>query len=192
MSALELLAAALGIVCVALAVRRSVCNYPFGIASVALYFAVFGRAKLYSDALLQLFFIVVNAGGWWAWSRNRAGAGEVIVEAMTTRDRWRWVAGCVAATLAWGALMHRYTDASYPWPDAGVAITSVAAQWLMARRKWENWLLWIAVDLASIPLYALKQLGATTLLYLLYLAMAVWGLVDWTRIHRRATGPAAL
>lgn len=187
---LELVAAVLGVICVALVVRRSVWNYPFGVASVALYCVVFARAKLYSDALLQIFFVVVNLYGWWSWTRHRAAAGEVVVERLSARARVRWAAGCAAATLGWGALMHRYTDAAYPWPDAGVAIVSVAAQVLMARRKWENWLLWIGVDLAAVPLYAAKQLGVTTLLYLLYLALAVWGLANWTRVARRAPGPA--
>ena len=191
MSVTELVAAALGILCVALVVRRSVWNYPFGIASVALYASVFWHAKLYSDALLQLFFVVVNAYGWSSWAENRAGAGEVLVERLSPRSRWEWTLGGAAAILAWGALMHRFTDASYPWPDAGVAITSIAAQILMAKRKWENWVLWIGVDLASIPLYAAKQLGATTLLYVLYLALAIWGLSDWSRARRRHAGPAA-
>lgn len=190
MSILEWFAAILGLICVALVVRRSILNYAFGIASTALYFWVFFGAKLYSDALLQLFFVAVNAYGWINWRRAQAKFGDVAVELLSPAARWRWAAAGIAAWIGWGSLMHRFTDASYPWPDAGIAIASVAAQILMAQRKLENWVLWIAVDLAAIPLFAAKALWVTTALYALYLALAVAGLAGWHRA-RRVGGVAA-
>ena len=117
--------------------------------------------------------------------------GEVLVERMSAAMRARWAAGCVAAAIAWGAMMADWTDADYPWWDAATAVVSVAAQVLMARRKWENWVLWIAVDVALIPLYLAKGLTMLALLYLLYLALAVWGLVEWRRTARLADPAAA-
>jgi len=180
-NATEAIAFVLGIVNVTLVVRRSIWNYPFGIAMVALYAVVFAEARLYSDMLLQFFFLVVNAYGWIAWTRHRTATGAVAVEAMTGAARWRWTLGTAAIALAWGAAMHRFTDASLPWWDAGVAAASIAAQWLMAKRKWENWVLWIAVDIGSIGLYLVKQLWLTALLYLIFLLLAAWGLADWRR-----------
>lgn len=184
MSAVEAIAAALGLVCVALVVRRSMWNYAFGIASTALYIAVFHHARLYSDALLQIFFVVVNAYGWINWRGARRRLGDIAVETMTPAARAATLAACAAATLAWGWLMHRYTDASYPWPDAAIAITSIAAQILMAQRRLENWVLWIAVDVAAIPLFLAKGLWVTAALYALYLALAVSGLIEWRRVWR--------
>lgn len=182
MSAIEAVAALLGLVNVWLVVRRSVWNYPFGIAMVLLYARIFFEAKLYSDALLQLFFLVVQFYGWWNWTRSRAESGEVRVLRLGTRERLTWAASCAAAVLAWGALMHFYTDASYPWWDAGVAIPSVAAQILLSRRFVENWWLWILVDLLAIGLYAAKDLWLTAGLYLVFLGLATWGLVAWRRV----------
>ena len=119
------------------------------------------------------------------WRASEARAGEVVVERMTTGARGRWALGIVAATVGWGAAMHSFTDAAYPWWDAAIAAASVAAQLLMARRKLENWVLWIAVDLASIPLYLAKGLTMLAGLYLVYLALAVAGLVGWARAERR-------
>lgn len=189
MSAIELIAALLGLINVTLVVRRSVWNYPFGIAMVALYAVVFFRAKLYSDALLQLFFFTVQFWGWWAWRGNQAAAGEIVVRRLSDRARLGWAAGCAVAIAGWGALMHGLTDASYPWWDAGVATMSVAAQILMIRRFVENWWLWIAVDVVAIGLYAAKALWPTTALYAVFLMLATWGLLHWNRV-RRATGPA--
>ena len=188
---LEAIAAALVVANVALLARRSVWNYPFAIAAVALYAIVFARARLYSDMLLQGFFLVVNLYGWLLWTRGRAVSGTVLVETLSAIARLRWAIGCAAAVLAWGTLMHRYTDAAYPWWDAGVAIVSIAAQILLARRAIENWWLWIAIDVAAVPLYLAKQLWFTGALYVVLLALSVWGLIDWRAARERQGGAVA-
>lgn len=186
MSELEWIAAALGVANIVLIIRRSVWNYPFGIAMVALYFFIFREAKLYSDAGLQVFFIVVNVYGWWSWLKNRADAGEIVVERLTKPARAAWLLGSAAAIAGWGAFMAAKTDASYPYWDASVAMLSVAGQILMARRYLENWWWWIAVNMISIPLYWVKQLHATTGLYALFLVLAIAGLIEWRRVLRQA------
>ncbi|MES1973218.1 MAG: nicotinamide riboside transporter PnuC [Pseudomonadota bacterium] len=185
MSSIEMIAVALGIVNVALVVRRSLWNYPFGIVMVALYAHIFFGARLYSDALLQLFFFVVQIYGWAHWSRAAAAAGEVRVERLGPRARLAWCAGSVVATALWGWGMHRFTDAAFPWWDAAVAILSVAAQLLMSRRFLENWVLWIAVDLLAIGLYAAKDLWLTAGLYGVFLLLSIWGLLGWRGAERR-------
>lgn len=199
MTWLEAIAFALGVINVTLVVRRSVWNYPFALAMVTLYAAVFWQARLYSDTLLQGFFFVVNIYGWIGWVANRADSGTIMVESMAARSRARWAAGVAVAALGWGTVMHRYTDAAMPWWDAAIAVASIAAQILMARRKWENWAIWIAVDIGSVGLYLAKGLWLTALLYAVFLVLAVWGLIDWRRVmagQRRdeafAPGPAVV
>lgn len=181
---IELVAAGLGLVNVGLVALRSVWNYPFGIVMVALYAWIFFAAKLYSDALLQLFFLAVQFYGWWYWLRGRAEAGEVLVELLPLRARAAWLAGCAVATAGWGALMHYQTDASFPWWDAAIAMLSVAAQILLSRRFLENWMLWIAVDVLAVPLYAAKGLYVTAVLYIVFLGISVAGLIGWAHSRR--------
>jgi nicotinamide mononucleotide transporter len=183
-SLIEAMATLFGLANIVLIVRRSVWNYPFALAMVALYAVIFWQAKLYSDAGLQVFFLVINLYGWWSWSANRAEAGEVVVERLTVLGRICWIAGSALAIVGWGALMHRFTNASYPWWDGAVAMLSIAAQILMTRRYLENWHWWIAVNLISIPLYLIKGLQLTAGLYGVFLVMAIWGLIEWQRSQR--------
>ncbi len=186
MTALEIVASLLGLANIVLLVRRSIWNYPFGILMVLLYGFVFYDAKLYSDALLQIFFLVVQIYGWWHWVRNKAEAGEIVVERLPARALLILAAASLAAIYGWGALMHRFTNASYPWWDASIAILSVVAQILLARRYLENWAIWILVDIISIGVYAAKGLWPTLGLYIVFLIVSILGLVEWRRAERRA------
>ncbi|HWU91738.1 MAG TPA: nicotinamide riboside transporter PnuC [Sphingomicrobium sp.] len=181
MSKLEALAALLGIVNVALVARRSIWNYPPGIAMVALYFFVFFQAKLYSDALLQIFFLVIQLYGWWNWLRSPRRDDGVAVEWMAPRQRIAWLCGTVAFALCWGLLMRAYTDAAAPLIDANIAGFSVAAQLLLSLRRVENWILWVGVDLVAVALFAWRGLAITAGLYAVFLCMSAIGLVSWIR-----------
>lgn len=192
MSALEWIATLLGIACVALAAIRSVWTFPIAIGSVTLLGIVVFDARLYSDALLQVFFVIANLYGWRVWRRSQERTGQVVVDRMRIGSRIAWGAGTFAAAITWGAGMHFATDASYPFWDAAIGAASIVAQLLMARRKLENWVVWIAVDLASIPLYLAKGLDLFAGLYVIYLGLAFWGLVDWRRAERRPRDAAAL
>lgn len=182
MSGLEIAAVLLGIANIVLIIRRSVWNYPFAIAMVSLYFIIFRDAKLYSDAGLQIFFVAVNAYGWWSWQRNKADTGEIVVEELSSNGFGAWIAGSILATLGWGLFMSIHSDASFPFWDASVAMLSVVGQILMTRRLIENWYWWIAVNTVSVPLYAAKQLYLTAGLYTLFLVLAIVGLVEWRKV----------
>ena len=188
MSQLEWLAAALVLINVALVAMRKVWNYPFALTAVTLYAFVFYEAKLYSDMLLQGFFFVLNLYGWLSWVRARDDSG-VPVGWMPVRDRWRWGAAVGVAWVVWSSAMHRYTDAAAPWIDGGIAMLSIAAQWLLARRRVESWWLWILVDLIAVPLFAWRGLYATSAVYVVLLGLSIDGLIQW---RRAAAAPAAM
>lgn len=187
----EWIAAALGLATVGLVVTRSMWNYPFAIAMVSLYFFVFWEAKLYSDALLQIFFLAINLYGWSNWLRSKHQAGEVMVGVMPNGERALWLGITGLASLAWGWVMMTYTDAAAPVWDALIAGGSVAAQILQARRRVECWVLWIAVDLIAVPLYWTRDLHATSIVYVIFLLMSVAGLVGWWKAYHRREAVAA-
>ena len=168
-----------------LLVRRSIWNYPFGIAAVSIYAVIFFEARLYSDMLLQIFYVVIQFYGWRNWSLSKETHGDVVVQRMTPLAKVRTAAAIVAATAGWGWIMHRYTDAAAPWLDAGVAMTAVAAQILLTRRKIETWYLWIAVNSLSIVLYASRELYVTMALFCAMLPLAIWSLIAWRRAEEQ-------
>lgn len=181
MTLIEAVAVALGLANIALIIRRSVWNYPFGIVMVILYAHIFWTSKLYSDAGLQVFFLIVQFYGWVVWAGKQGDDGRVIVARMETRARLGWVVASVVAAAIWGTMMYRLTDAAYPYWDGAIAMLSVAAQIMMTRRLVENWVWWIVVDVLAIGLFAVKGLWLTAGLYGVFLVMATYGLIEWRR-----------
>jgi nicotinamide mononucleotide transporter len=194
METLEYLAFALGVVNVALIVRRSIWNYAFGIGSVTAALFVLYSGTLYAEAGLQVFFIVVNVYGWVKWNAARHETGRIVVLLMTPAQRILWSVGIVVAGLALGWAMYVYTPAAAPYPDAMIASASIAAQILLALRRLENWVLWILVDLVAVPLYLSRGLEPLAALYAIFFALSVAGLIAWRRALKEGApeleGPA--
>lgn len=185
MWSLESIAVILGLANIVLLVLRSIWNYPFGIAMVICYAWIFYGAKLYSDALLQIFFLVVQMYGWWNWSRAADGAEDdrIPVLALSKRKQLGILCLVLVMSLAWGSMMMRFTDAHYPFWDGTIAMTSVVAQILLARRYLENWVLWIIIDILAVGLYWTKGLHLTAGLYGIFFALAAMGLYQWRNIY---------
>ncbi len=184
--AIEICAAMLGFINVVLIIRRSIWNYPFGIAMVILYAWIFYEYRLYSDALLQIFFLVIQVFGLVWWLQGRDDTGRVIVRRIAP-DMAALAAGvALAGTVALGFVMATYTDADLPYWDATTTVLSVVAQTLMARRILESWLVWIAVDVLAIGIYLVKGLTPTAVLYTLFLILAINGYFAWRRSFQQA------
>lgn len=181
MSGLEVIAALCGVINSVLLARRSIWNFPFGMAMVALYAIVFFHARLYAVAGLQLFFFIAQVAGLIAWRRAPADAGET--EIRTMPPAW-WpaviIAGLVlSALLAW--LLGR-TDAAAPVIDGSVAAFSLVAQVLTNGRYLQSWPLWGGINIVSVGLYAGQNLWLTAALYTLLLAISVYSWWHWRRL----------
>lgn len=194
LKALEWLAAALGVINIALLIFRSQWNFAFAIASVSLYVFIFFESRLYAESGLQVFFILANIWGWIVWRRSLGGAEDdsrIEVRWLDWRSRVVWLTVTAALSLNLGWLMHKYTNAAMPFADSAIAGASVAAQILLGYRRIENWVLWIAIDVAAVLLYINRGLYPTAGLYGGMLVMSLFGLKEWITAYRRQNEPAA-
>lgn len=185
MTTLEWAAAGLGLINIALLIFRNVWNFAFGIASVALACFVFWERKLYAESGLQVFFVLAQVWGWWLWLRIGGDDHPVPVRRLDWPSRavWLTVTASLSLNLAWA--MDRYTDAVAPYIDGPLAMFSISAQFLLAFRRIENWLLWIAIDIVSVLLFIDREIYALAALYGAMLVMCLFGLKEWIEASRR-------
>lgn len=185
--AVEFFGAVTGLVCVWLTVEENVWCWPVSIVNALLYMWAFAVAKLYADVGLQAVYFVLSIYGWYLWLHPGNGREELPVTRVEPRA-WLLLAAIEVAGvgLMGGFLSH--TDAAFPWIDSSTTVASLIAQWLMTKKKLENWLVWIAADVVMIAMYAAKGMTMTSGLYVLYLLLCVRGIMQWRRSF--ATSPA--
>jgi nicotinamide mononucleotide transporter len=182
---LELAANAVTTVSIVLAARNSVHTWWTGIVGCGLFALLFFDSQLYADVTLQAFFIVTSAIGWWHWR------GGVAAHALPVRrSPLPLLAGstlaALAVTVAYGSLLHHWTDAYAPYVDSAVLAFSVVAQLLLMRRRIETWPAWLLVNTLSVPLYASRGLTLTAALYAAYWLNAWHGWWLWRRAMAKA------
>lgn len=176
---LEALAVALSVAAVWWTTTRNPLCWPVGLLSVLLYAWIFARARLYSDALLQLVYAALAVYGWWQWRRAPRIAGRPSPRTPARAELLGPPALGLAGAAALGALMARYTDAALPWLDATLTAYSLVAQYWMARLVRANWLLWIAVDVVYVGVYIARGLPLTAALYAGFVGLAALGWRSW-------------
>jgi nicotinamide mononucleotide transporter len=192
MTWIEGIAAICGLLCVWWTVRQNVFCWPSGLIQVVLYIGVFYHAKLYSDLILHVIYVIMQLYGWYHWLYGGRQRTELRVTELSLLALLAWISLGVAATVPWGYSMATYTDAAAPYADAFIAVASLIAQWLMARKKLESWYFWIAVDVVAIAVYLFKALLITTGLYAVFLALAIAGYIQWRKtVQPMGRSPAA-
>ena len=184
MSPVELVAVAVTAFGVWLLARRSMLCWPINIVGVAIYTWIFYNTKLYSDMLLQIFYLGANVYGWFQWHGRTGEDDKIAVEQPTARELSIGIAAAAVGAIALGAPMSHYTNAAAPWIDATLTSYSFLAQIWSARRFIENWWLWITLDVFYIALFAYKSLYLTGALYLMMMALCFYGLADWRKAVR--------
>jgi nicotinamide mononucleotide transporter len=185
---LEMAAFALSVWMVACNMVVNPLAWPLAIAASLLYALLFASSRLYGEASLQLFFVVVSIWGWRQWLLGIGNDGAALrVHRLGHAARWRIAALTLMAWPALGLLLRSATDSDVPFLDALPTVGSVTGQLLLGRKLLENWAVWLAVNLFSVGLFAWKGLWLTVLLYAAFAALSVAG---W-RMWRPLAGPAA-
>lgn len=195
MSYVEFFGTLFTIWCVWLTAKAKVLSWPVGIIGTLLYIFLFYQISLYSDLFEQIYFLVTGFIGWWFWVRPRAkehsdSADQLKVGANTVKTNLAYLSIVVAGTFLFAYVATHLDNwfpayfeepASFPFLDAFTTAMSFVAQWLLTRKKLESWILWILVDIIGIWLYWVKGVKFISLEYVLFLGIAIKGLVDWKK-----------
>jgi nicotinamide mononucleotide transporter len=180
----ELIGAASGLLCVWLIIRENIWNWPVGLAYALVSLLVFYNARLYSDLVLHVFYVFMNGYGWYYWLRGagaRGSEGRLVVARLSTRSTSLLGVATVIGIIAMGWLFDYYTDADLAYWDSTTTVMSFAAMWMAAHKYIENWLVWLVVDVLATGIYIFKGIWPYAVLYGLYIPMAVWGWMAWSR-----------
>lgn len=186
-SYVELIGTLFGLVSVYFASKANILTWGTGIVNEVFLFILFFQVQLYADMFLQIYFFVVTLYGWYKWNVKTS---ENKISETSFRNKIFLAVTILIGTLISGFFftnIHLYLpayfkiQAAYPFIDSFVMVSSIVATILLAKKKIENWYLWIAVDLVCVVLYFKKGVYFLSLEYFIFLGLASYGLYHWRK-----------
>lgn len=165
--------------------KNNVLVYPTGIVGVLLaaYLYFFdSHPPLYADGTLNIYYFLMSVYGWYNWVQKKDA--EQLTYPISWCSKRELSIGTLVFLVSWGIIyftLVKMTNSNTPILDSLVSSSAVVAMWWMAKRKIENWLAWIASNIIAIPLNFYKEFYLFTLMYVLFLALAIWGFIEWKK-----------
>ncbi|NLE32004.1 MAG: nicotinamide mononucleotide transporter [Bacteroidales bacterium] len=207
LSLLELLGVLSGLLAVLLASKALSVNFLVGMFNSVCYFLLFFQYRLYSVMLLQVVYFTFSLYGFYHWRHPKQGeAGpdnEQRIRLLDNRQRLFYASLIALAGVVWAWLVIHFQarfpawvdPPAYPWLDAFLAMASVFGQWLLSKKYWENWVVWLMVDVSSTLLYASMGMVFTAIMYGVFSMIALKALISWFRTYKsyhQAVAPVTL
>ena len=181
---LELTAILFGLLSVLYAKKDNILVFPTGIINTAIYVYLLWKWSLLGDMMINFYYVIMSIYGWYHWTRKKDNVVEFPISRMTLREKKISVLiffGTVLFVVAVYIFFDKFTNWT-SYVDTFVTGIFFVGMWLMAKRKIENWILWIIGDVISIPMYFAKGYSFTSIQYLIFTIIAVFGYLEWKKI----------
>jgi len=180
----ELLAAGLGFVAIYLQIKQNVWYWMVSIIMVSMYIYIYIDAKLYADMSLQVYYLVISFYGWYIWLFGTTiNQHKTTLSVSNSSQKLLGFLSIISVGLffiiAW--FLIQFTNSDLPYWDSFTTSLSFVATWMLARKKIENWLIWIVVDAVSVGIYLYKSLYPTAVLFLFLTVLAWVGYKKWQK-----------
>lgn len=175
-----------GIIYIILSARNQISCWLFGIISCTCiaYHDFFGGIKLYSDGVLQIFYVLMGFYGIYQWRRRSIKSDIEMQSQSNLKLHILVVVGSAFASLLYGFLMNEFTDAAFPYIDAFTTFFSIAATFLLAYRMISAWVYFVIIDLIMSLLYFNRGSDLYGVLYLIFTIVALYAIWNWTSLEK--------
>lgn len=191
----EYIAVFAGIISVWYSRKENILVYPIGLINTSFYVYLSIKGDLFGEASVNFYYTVMSIYGWWLWSKKDTRKQPVV---RITYSNKQWIlyqfsffaAFYLVIFLMLTYLRRDFNPGLIPWADSLASAAAFTGMWLMTKKKVESWYWWIITNIASIPLYFVKNYVFTSMYYLVLLVMAVFGLIEWRRRAKKSGNPS--
>ena len=183
----EFIAVIAGIASVWYSRKENILVYPIGLINTSIYIYLSVKGHLFGEASVNFYYTVMSIYGWILWSKKDNSLNEKILR-ISKSSKKEWMQQLIFFlsfyiiiffSLSW--IKNAFAPEAIPWADAFASSTAFTGMWLMAKKKVESWYWWIATNIASIPLYFVKGYVFTSVQFLVFLILAIAGLIEWRK-----------
>ncbi|MBC9931645.1 nicotinamide riboside transporter PnuC [Chitinophaga qingshengii] len=183
MTWLEAIAVLFAVLSVIFQKKNNILVYPTGIVSTGIYTYLLSREhfKLYADATLNAYYLVMSVYGWIYWARQGPAQPAVKISRSSPRELTTAIFIALAGWAVFYVLLVNFSDSNVPVMDAFISAMACGGMWLLAKRKMENWILLNISNFVAVPLLFYKHLYLTALLTIFLFIIAVFGYFSWRK-----------
>lgn len=174
---IESIAVLFSILYVILAVKENIWCWGAALISVSLYIYICFSAQLYPETGLQVFYFIMAIIGYYMWNKENK---EEIKEWSEIKHLLIILSGAIL-TFFMGFYFSTYTNSKMPIIDSFTTVFSIIATYMVIKKVLGNWLYWIVIDAVSVYLYFNRDLHLTSLLFIAYTIIAIFGYFSWMK-----------
>ena len=183
---MEYVAVFAGIASVWYSRAENILVYPVGLINTIFYVFLSIKGQLLGEASVNLYYTIMSIYGWYLWTKKNQQHEHIVYITHSSKNWWlyQWLFFAIFYIIIFVSLTYlkkNFAPGAIPWADAFASATAFTGMWLMTKKKVESWYWWIATNIASIPLYFVKQYVFTSVYYFVLLIMAVFGLMEWIK-----------
>ncbi len=180
---LEIVAVIFGFLSVWYSKQNNILVFPTGIISTSIFVYLLLKWGLLGDMMINAYYFIMSIFGWYIWTRKVDDTHETPITSWTNKEKQISV-GIAVASMVFVAIIYEVFDKWSGWVSYIDILTTAiffVGMWLMAKRKVENWIFWIIGDIISVPLYFYKGFTFTSLQYLGFTILAIYGYLAWKK-----------
>ena len=179
---LEITAVIFGFLSVWFAKQNNIWVFPTGLISTGIFVYLLFKWELLGDMMINAYYFAMSIYGWYIWTRKTNDAFTPISRTKVAEKKTSII--IFIATLAFVYALYKSAGKWSTWTAYVDTLTTAVffvGMWLMARKKIENWIFWIVGDVISVPLYLYKGLAFTSLQYIIFTLIAIYGYLAWKK-----------
>ena len=180
---LEIIAVVFGFLSVWFSKQNKIWVFPTGMISTSIFVYLLLKWGLLGDMMINGYYFIMSVYGWYVWTRKIDDTQVTPISKINFKEKKISVA-IFFATLLFVFVIYKTFDKWSDWVAYADTITTAiffVGMWLMAKRKIENWIFWIIGDIISVPLYLYKCFTFTSIQYLGFTFIAIFGYLAWKK-----------
>ncbi len=185
-SNIEIVAVVFGLLYIVLAAKENSGCWPAAFIGTGTSIYLFWDGKIYMESLLNVYYLIMAVYGWWQWQHGGDEKSTLAVSRFTRQQHAFAISLILTLTLISGYFLALKTDAALPYLDSFTTWAAVVTTWMVTRKVLENWLYWLVINSAAIVLFVDRGFLLYAILYALYIAIAVFGYLQWRDAYTRA------
>ena len=180
LKSLEIIGFLSGILGVWLTMKKNLWCFPIGLINVTLSLYLFFLQGLYADSLQQIVYIILLLYGWYTWNTTRSETQPpLVIGRLNSKEIFFTLLIIAITTLLLGTTLAELTDAKLPFLDSFATSCAFIAQYFIAQKKIETWILWMIVNVIYVGIYLNNEMYLYVVLFSIYGILTVMGWNSW-------------